>query len=737
MPVVESSIETVTLYQQGARVTRRFTLETPDGKIPTSVEVARLPLSLVDATVRVKVTDVGGSDAQVVAGNVRVGLWVPPRDAPRDTVDQAALKDVGRKLEQLYARVLQLGWEMDLLRGIPVPDRPAAEAGKPPPPSPMAARLALEHFADEAAQQRLTEVRALRTQVLKLEEDRDAMLEAQRRASSARDVTASDLHKAVHVQLRHTGGSVRHVTCNVEYFVPGARWAPTYQCRMTRDCQQAQLLMRAVVCQASGEDWSGVKLTLSTAAPMSWTELPELSSIRLGRAQPPVTSKAGFRPPPQGALSLFSDFDRDRQRLLQALPPPTSFQPPHLGEVPSLAVSFGSSGSGPKGGGGMAKQRLASRDVEVEMEEASYEADEGVMLADDAEVFADLTPPQATPAKSMKEAASRGMMAPPAPPPPASMPARRPAPAPKAAAPGGPGQAVMETVVFTQLTLGNASNGNGRNRLQPADARAFYLETLQRFEVNVTFDVMHTVHAAEQRARGVASYALPAGTVDVGNAGGSFDFSYRAENAVDVPSDGAFHSVPVESRTGSSSVVYVVVPREDTNVYRHAMVRNPLPAPMLSGPTEVYVAGEYVLSTTLPTVAPKGEFRLGLGVEQAIRCARNTRYNEARSGTKIVATNELIHDIVIDLANNLDRAITCEVRERIPQPGPNAEVVVEEVAVQPAWEAYTQEERRSVLEGGRRWRVEIAANAAVKLSAQYVVKLYANNELQGGNRREA
>ena len=80
----------------------------------------------------------------------------------------------------------------------------------------------------------------------------------------------------------------------------------------------------------------------------------------------------------------------------------------------------------------------------------------------------------------------------------------------------------------------------------------------------------------------------------------------------------------------------------------------------------------------------------------------------------------------------------CEVRERIPQPAPDAEVVVEEGAVTPAWEPYTQQERGAkALEGGRRWRLTVPANHTQQLSAQYVVKLYANNELEGGNRREA
>ena len=70
-------------------------------------------------------------------------------------------------------------------------------------------------------------------------------------------------------------------------------------------------------------------------------------------------------------------------------------------------------------------------------------------------------------------------------------------------------------------------------------------------------------------------------------------------------------------------------------------------------------------------------------------------------------------------------------------PPEGAEVVVEEGPISPAWDAYSQEERGTVIEGGRRWRVAVKPGATHQLGAQYRVKLYANNELTGGNRREA
>src|SRR6185369_5115727 len=79
------------------------------------------------------------------------------------------------------------------------------------------------------------------------------------------------------------------------------------------------LTMRAAVAQGSGEDWSQVKLSLSTAALDRRTALPELKSLRIGRAQPPP-QRSGWRDPPPGLDELFSGFDAAWAR--RPAPPP-------------------------------------------------------------------------------------------------------------------------------------------------------------------------------------------------------------------------------------------------------------------------------------------------------------------------------------------------------------------------------------------------------------------------------
>jgi hypothetical protein len=594
-------------------------------------------------------------------------------------------------------------------------------------------------MVDEATRGRLEQMRTLREELRKIDEEISQQREQLEKSSNANRVQASELTKTVIAELT-ISGEVSAAELSLDYFVGGARWAPAYQCRLSRDCRSAEMLLRAMICQRTGEDWTGVALELSTASPMRWSELPELPAIKIGKAQASLPSKRGFRPPPEGAGPLFGDFDRGRQQAIELMPRAQGWDTAPVSLMAPGEPAFGSAAL-PEGGlGGGGRYEVATQGA--------------VMLAD-VELLeepplptriAEAMPSRDEDARRSSTRAAKAM----APPPPPMM-----APAPAAARPAPaapsrrskkvakeeaesvllPSEPALEALVYTQLRLGSPYHPGLRNKLQPLDVRSLYLEVLSRARVEVQGDVMEEVEAARERSLSVLSLPLPAGASDVSQS--FFDFAYSSDAPVDVPSDGGFHSISLGSRPLDTAVRYVVVPREDQNVYRVASLKNLTASPFLPGPVEVYVGGEYVLATTLPVVPPRGEFPLGLGVEQAVKCARNAKYRETRSGTKVVATHELWHELSIELANNLEREIACEVRERIPQPGPNAEVVVEEGVVEPAWEPYDQSERDRPIEGGRRWQVVVPAHQRLTLAAAYVIKIYANNEIAGGNRREA
>lgn len=730
MHVLSSTLDRVKLYATGATVYRTLTIEKSAGGWPSEIEVPHLPLALADHSVRLFCLS-HPNEVRILRG--RVGIHVAPREHDFDTPQQETLQRIERQLHRKNTITEDLTAEITFFESFSVPPRPNTPSDRPPPASPMLARLSLTTFMNDAIAKREEQLRRLRREIATLEREKKHMEETIARHSNAQQARVSDLSKSFMAQL-HNLSNAESIECQLEYFIPGARWVPQYQCHIARDGSQARLLMRALVVQNSGEDWRNVHLSLSTAQPTQWTALPKLNAIRIGKRQPPPPRQAGFRPPPVGADLLFQDVDRDHQQAKRTTP---SAQLIH---EPTLHAN--------------APQTFAQAMLELQIEplEADEVYDEEPMY-EEAEEYGAFDDDMASTLKmDIMEAAPK---------PQARMRAKkmsRPAPAPTMAAamaPPAPGGAAykiggMATEAdafggnmnptqpssYAQLRLGGPYNSSQRNKLHPIDTRQHYQRSFNRAGLQAGADLMSLVEQASQRARSASQVPLPNGARDVRAEAASFDYLYQTRDRVDVVSDGTYHSIPVDERQMQCALNYVVVPRLDTQVYRMAALTNPSRAPLLAGQAEIYVGGEFVLTTQLHTVAPNAEFKLGLGVEQSIRCARNTTFKEVRSGNAVVATSELWHTISIELSNQLGHDVHCEVRERIPQPAPDAEVVVEEAHIEPKWTDWNQVEERKRLHGGKRWHVTLEAGKRTTLSAQYVVKIYANNELVGGNRRE-
>jgi uncharacterized protein (TIGR02231 family) len=294
---------------------------------------------------------------------------------------------------------------------------------------------------------------------------------------------------------------------------------------------------------------------------------------------------------------------------------------------------------------------------------------------------------------------------------------------------------VQEITNYGLMRLADPSNISQRGKLSLPDVQTLYLESLKRSQMTINFDLAMVLRKALLLAA-CSNITLPAGGTNVREMAGAFDFAYLGSGRIDIPSDGQFHSVALLEENAEIDMRYVVVPREDTNVFRIAQLRNPLRSPLLSGSTDVYVDGEYILSTRINTVPPKGQMELGLGVEQSIKVARNTSFKEVRSGMSLVAFNELRHSIHIAIANRLGRNARIEVRERVPVPQADVKVDVTVTQVSPAWEKYEQQELNAIIKGGYRWHVNVPAGGETELTADYTIKTFVDNELVNGNRRE-
>jgi uncharacterized protein (TIGR02231 family) len=722
IPAVDSRITDVTVFQFGALITRVAELEPGDAGFPEQLRLAGLPLSLEDDSVRVRMAaaDLDGS-ASPTASDARVVLEVPPADPSLAPPTNEELREARVAVRQIEERIAQYRETMTRLAKLGSPARPEGRRGTQPPPSPTEARLALADFRSR----RLDELGSqLRDQHLKLHDAREHLAEVEHRhrtATSARQAREHELRKSVIVSLGAVAPDVR-TRCQliVEYMVPGARWAPSYSLRLAADYSHAELALRAQVCQATDEDWTGVRLTLSTARAQRWTELPELPALRIGRLQP-RPPRTGWREPPEGAEALFADYDRARRAAAEE-----ALQAQRAEEEKRAAVAAAEAYT--------RAEHLAAEPEEAEKEMEAL-AEQDLLLGELAgaveEEAMEVEAPMAVAAAVMDAEVPRAVR-----PSAAKMKKARP----RTAAPPPP---VREEIVaelaapadllgYGQLRMRGCEE-LARGSLRPAPIQETYLELLAQLHIEVNIDVVVVVQAAHARAALVKEKAPPPGHVFPTSWEG-YDHAYRAEARVDIPSDGSFHGVPLLARPATTELRYVAVPREAREVFRFVEWVNPLTAPLPEGPVDVYLGSDLLLTSRLRTVAPSGTAELGLGVEEAIKVARNTRFEESSTGL-LGGGLRLEHSIDVELANHLQRPAAVEVRERVPIAREGDEQVqVEVTEVAPPWKNFEQDRRP--IEGSYRWRVTVAPGGSEHLRARYAVTIPSKSELVGGNRRE-
>jgi uncharacterized protein (TIGR02231 family) len=220
----------------------------------------------------------------------------------------------------------------------------------------------------------------------------------------------------------------------------------------------------------------------------------------------------------------------------------------------------------------------------------------------------------------------------------------------------------------------------------------------------------------------------------------TYDYAFVTDAAVDVRADGVWHSVPVSASSTTARVRHVAVPREQPDVFRVATITNPFAAPLLPGPIDVYDRGRFLITSSIDYTPPNATLDIGLGVDAAVKLARNTEFREEAAGM-LRGALRLVHAITIEVDNLSGRAIELEVRERIPvtrEGDDDVEVTIGKV--EPGWERWTPDPnapRDLRLRGGYRWKVAVPAAAKRTLRAGYEVKIASKLELVGGNRRES
>lgn len=766
--IVETTIESVTVFEEAALVTRVGRLPQPMLETSLELQLKGLPLVLHDESIRVTLIDTAtwtDSQGDVDAVARRVGAGAVPgwgvRDVsvevdatgpPQQAQAGARFKALQRELEDLEARIGGVEQQIRKLEGwMCHSSRPSSSSRQRKKTRPRPYRFDAWSQFVRTCEDRLSAFH---------EERRNLLLERGRKQLDMEGVCAllnrlqagdieevQSLCKNVAFTITASAASPQPPDrVAVSYIVPGAMWRPAYRLYLEDGSRKARLVMGAQVAQRSGEDWPAARLHFSAARLDRLIQLRELPSRRIGRAQ--VSRPKGWipkQPPPKG---LFAAYDH---WLEEGLERPDGESPP-------------------------AEQML--RDCQALARQALMEtpADKNAATAS----LWTVPLPKSRPTPQRPQAGATGELAP-LPPPPPPMPPAQPSPAPsevrrraEPASWGGAGTIKVDLLPTERKGLSLPSLGDmvagvasvfmkeddeyagasdlrdyrpSAPRPQPPAPAGNYLryelcgvdcvdmEVRGRLRHVRAFLMSERVEFPEPTVRGLIDRARSDARVDLpAMAHAGIMFVYDAQGRANVPQDGHAHTVELAGADGAPETRYRTIPMTDPQVFARLHLPNPLPFPLPPGDVQVFHDNAYAFTTSLSPVGTGGEAVFPLGVEQRLKVARNVTYHQDEKGLT-GGNTEATHGIDIKLRSHMPDRVVVEILERVPVPDESEKKLdVRIKGSQPQAETVEIVDQRRI-RGTHRWSMAVDPGGEASVRLAYAISLPAKMEVVGGNRR--
>jgi len=256
-----SQVDAVTVYPDGATVTRLIRLDLPAGD--STLLAKDFPLTLDPSSLRVE----GEGGARLVIGAVEARQPLPQPAANIPEIDRKlqTLRDDRAALDgAIEAATARRKFAVRFAETAPTG---IGEKGEARPLTEWRAAFAAVGEEIASADNAIREAKIKQRDL-----DREiASLEAQRNMSPP---------KKLEVRIDLSAAAAAPALLRVTYAVRGARWQPVYDARLDtggKDLKPSlELIRRAEITQNTGEDWSDVALAVSTMRVARGGSAPEL-----------------------------------------------------------------------------------------------------------------------------------------------------------------------------------------------------------------------------------------------------------------------------------------------------------------------------------------------------------------------------------------------------------------------------------------------------------------------------
>lgn len=266
-------VTAVTVFQGQALVTR--VIELPEDAGLVEAVVTELPEQLLAGSLYAEPGE--GVEVRSVRTRNR-----PVDSAPREEVKaiEATIKDLSRQLRAIQRERANLTQRMNYLNQL---EQFTSSKATEDLNGGVLNAESLRELTDLVFTQR-DEAMKRELETISEEEDLQAQMQlAQRELATLTGGGEKTTREAVVFVSKEKGtASVR-----LMYLVGGAKWSPSYNVRAKEDRSGVRLEYNASVTQMSGEDWTDVDMTLSTATPSLVATSPKLEPlmVRLAAAE--------------------------------------------------------------------------------------------------------------------------------------------------------------------------------------------------------------------------------------------------------------------------------------------------------------------------------------------------------------------------------------------------------------------------------------------------------------------
>ncbi|NMZ61071.1 mucoidy inhibitor MuiA family protein [Pseudomonas nitroreducens] len=297
--VADSRISAVTVYTDRAIVTRTATLQLPAGQHEIALE--QLPLRIDDNSLQASLSASAAATLLDVSSAPQVS---PPSEDNRLQQLDAQLRDLERQEREISDRGSVLENQKQFLADIQASSTKPGKNQALPSIDELKNLLQMSegnlgHILDEQR---------------KLDQQGEELQQRKQELENQRSHLAGDGTHYKRAILRVALEKPAQVQLQLSYTLYDASWRPAYDARLRDGEDKIELTYQGIVRQSSGEDWTDVDLTLSTARPNLGSSVPALSPWFVDTFDPRTVMPA--RPAPAPAAPMMAMEAKKAQRFV-------------------------------------------------------------------------------------------------------------------------------------------------------------------------------------------------------------------------------------------------------------------------------------------------------------------------------------------------------------------------------------------------------------------------------------